>query len=70
MLILVLENGHYQIKKIISGAPWDVEERSPLSKPGIDIKEGDYILAVNGLTIDPTKPFSSSLQGLGKQLYN
>ena len=61
-----LENGHYQIKKIISGAPWDVEERSPLAKPGIDLKEGDYILAVNGLLVDPTKPFSSSFQGLAE----
>ncbi|GGK10263.1 tricorn protease [Yeosuana aromativorans] len=60
-----LVNGHYQIKKIISGAPWDVEERSPLSKPGIDLKEGDYILEVNGVIVDTTKPFSSSLQGLG-----
>ncbi|MGZ0015123.1 S41 family peptidase [Yeosuana sp. AK3] len=59
-----LENGQYQIKKIISGAPWDIEERSSLSKPGIDIKEGDFILAVNGLLIDPTKPFSSAFQGL------
>lgn len=60
-----LVNGHYQIKKIISGAPWDVEERSPLSKPGIDIKKGDYILEINGVIVDTTKPFSSSLQGLG-----
>lgn len=60
-----LENSYYQIKKIISGAPWDTEVHSPLSKPGVSINEGDYILAVNGLPTDTTKPFSSSLQGLG-----
>ena len=59
-----LENGQYRIKKIITGAAWDVEVRSPLSKPGMGIKEGDYILAVNGATIDVTLPISAALQGL------
>lgn len=59
-----LENGQYRIKKIISGAPWDAEVRSPLSKPGIDINEGDYILAVNGVPLDTTKPLSAAFQGL------
>ncbi|RKN79733.1 S41 family peptidase [Ulvibacterium marinum] len=59
-----LENGEYRIKKIISGAPWDAEVRSPLSKPGIDINEGDYILAVNGVPLDTTKPLSAAFQGL------
>ena len=61
---MVIENGQYKIEKIISGAAWDVEVRSPLAKPGITIKEGDYILAVNGLPIDTTKPISAALQGL------
>ena len=59
-----LENGQFRIKKIISGAPWDVEERSPLVKPGLTVKEGDYILAVNGLPIETTKPISAAFQGL------
>lgn len=59
-----LENGIYRIKKIINGAPWDAEEKSPLLKPGISVKEGDYILSVNGLSIDVTKPISAAFQGL------
>ncbi len=62
-----LENGYYRIKKIISGAPWDVEVRSPLAKPGITVKEGDYILAVNELPIDITKPISAAFQGLADE---
>ncbi len=42
-----IADGAYRIKKIISGAPWD-SLRSPLNDPGIKVKEGDYILAVNG----------------------
>jgi tricorn protease len=54
----------FQISTIITGAIWDAEVRSPLAKPGIQIKEGDYILAVNGTPIDVTKPISAALQGL------
>ena len=61
---VILENGQYRIKKIISGAAWDVEVRSPLAKPGVTVAEGDYLLAVNGQPIDPTKPISAAFQGL------
>jgi tricorn protease len=43
-----LADGAYRIKKIIRGAPWDSEVRSPLQMPGLKVNEGDYILAVNG----------------------
>ncbi|RAI85025.1 S41 family peptidase [Algoriphagus yeomjeoni] len=59
-----LENGAYKIEKIIQGAPWDVEVRSPLLKPGLEVKEGDYLLAINGQPIDPTKSIYAALQGL------
>jgi tricorn protease len=59
-----VNNGAYQITKIVSGAEWDAEVRSPLTKPGIDIKEGDYILAINGTLLDIQKPISAALQGL------
>ena len=55
------ENGRYQIGKIIRGADWDAEARSPLAQPGIDVKEGEFILAVNGVELttatEPTAPF-------------
>jgi tricorn protease len=41
-------SGIYRIKKIYSGENWDPELRSPLTEPGINVKEGDYLLAVNG----------------------
>ena len=59
-----LENGAYRIKKIIDGAPWDAEVRSPFSQPGVDVKEGDYILAVNGVPLDTSKDPWASFQGL------
>jgi tricorn protease len=59
-----LENGAYRIKKIIRGAPWDAEDRSPLAQPGIDVKEGDYLLAVNGLALDTGEEPYAAFQGL------
>ncbi|MEB2785904.1 S41 family peptidase [Algoriphagus persicinus] len=59
-----LENGAYKVERIIQGAPWDVEVRSPLLKSGVDIKEGDYILAINGQAIDTSKSIYAALQGL------
>ena len=59
-----LENGAYRIKKIIDDAPWDAEVRSPLRSPGIEVKEGDYLLAVNGLPLDIAQEPYAAFQGL------
>ncbi len=57
-----LENGAYRISRIIRGAPWDAESRSPLAEPGVEVGEGDYVLAVNGTpmdtSMDPYAPFA------------
>ncbi|MDP4213000.1 MAG: PDZ domain-containing protein [Bacteroidota bacterium] len=45
------DGNFYKIKRIIRGASWDAEVRSSLEQPGIRIKEGDYILAVNGVPL-------------------
>ncbi|RPG30445.1 MAG: protease [Muricauda sp. TMED12] len=47
-------DGHYQIKKIYTGEQWNPDLRSPLAMPGLDVKEGDYLMVVNGtpLTAD------------------
>lgn len=45
------DGGYYKVGRIIRGASWDAEVRSPLDKPGVGVKEGMYILAVNGLPI-------------------
>jgi C-terminal processing protease CtpA/Prc len=45
----------YRIKKIYQGAPWDSDARGPLSQPGVDVKEGDFLLAVNGIPMDTTQ---------------
>ena len=36
---------YYRVEKIMRGAAWDAEVRSPLDAPGVGIVEGDFILA-------------------------
>jgi tricorn protease len=62
-----LDSGAYRIKRIMEGGPWDVDGRGPLSQPGVDVKEGDYLLAVNGVPVDPAKDPWASFQGLQGQ---
>src|ERR1022692_4745730 len=35
-------SGMYRIKKIFSGENWDAHTRSPLTEPGVNVKEGEY----------------------------
>jgi tricorn protease len=59
-----LKDGTYQIKKILKGASWDIEAKSPLDMPGLEAQEGDYLLAVNGIPVDATKEPYFAFQGL------
>ncbi len=46
-----ISNNRYQIKKIYGGLNWNPNLKSPLTEPGVNVKSGDYILAVNGNNI-------------------
>jgi tricorn protease len=59
-----LDNGTYRIARIVRGGPWDAA-RSPLDEPGLEVGEGDYVLAVNGIPLDVTKDPWASFEGLG-----
>jgi len=43
-----VENGRYRIAKILGGQNWTPGLASPLTMPGVSVKEGEYLLAVNG----------------------
>jgi tricorn protease len=59
-----LENGAYRIKKILRGAAWDAEAKAPLAQPGLKVKEGDYLLAVNHVPLDTKKDPWAGFQDL------
>ncbi|MBO9661955.1 S41 family peptidase [Dokdonella sp.] len=41
-------SGQYRIAKILEGQNDEERYRSPLTELGIDVKEGDYVVAING----------------------
>lgn len=49
-----IDKNRYQIKKIYGGLNWNPNLRSPLTEPGVNAKEGDYIVAVNGKNVTAT----------------
>jgi tricorn protease len=55
-------SGYFRIARILPGENWHEEFRSPLTEPGVDVKEGDLILAVDGQTTRGVDNFYRLLQ--------
>lgn len=50
----------YKITKIYEGQNWDENTRSPLTEPGIDVNEGDFIVEIDGVEIEgSTTPYAA-----------
>jgi tricorn protease len=58
-------NNAWRIKRIVRGGPWDADARSPLDEPGVNAKDGEYVLAVNGVPMNTQADPWSNFQGLG-----
>jgi tricorn protease len=58
---LVADSGRYRIAKVYTGESWNPTLRAPLAAPGVDVKAGEYIIAVNGRELtaadNPYAPF-------------
>lgn len=60
---------YYRITKILKGQNWDKSLRSPLTDIGVDAKEGDYIIAIDGKPTNGMKDMYEALVGkAGKQV--
>ncbi len=57
-----LSNNMYKIRRILRPAVWDVL-RSPFDRPGVGVTAGEFILAVNGIDLDPSKDPYASFDG-------
>jgi tricorn protease len=43
-----VENGRYRFARVYNGENWNPQLRAPLTQPGVNVKTGEYLLAVNG----------------------
>ena len=65
---LTVENGRYRLQRIYGGENWNPELRAPLSAPGIQVSEGDYLLEVNGRPlVPPANPYRALEGTAGRQ---
>ena len=58
------ESGHYVFAKIYPGDNTRLAYRSPLTEPGIGVKEGDALLAINGAELHPPETPYSAMVGI------
>jgi tricorn protease len=49
-----IENGRYRFSHIYDGENWNPQLRAPLTQPGVNVAEGEYLLAVNGREVRGT----------------
>jgi tricorn protease len=62
-------SGFYRFKKIYHGENWSGSLSSPLTEPGVSVKEGDYLLAVNGRPLRvPQNPYEFFVDTAGQNV--
>jgi tricorn protease len=55
-----VSDGRYRFKKVYGGLNWNPALRAPLTEPGLNVKAGEYLLAVEGRPlVAPTNLYSA-----------
>lgn len=62
-----IEHGHYRIARIYTGGEWNPQIYAPLAQPGLKVKAGDYLLAVNGNPLDGSESVYEAFQNLASR---
>ncbi len=64
-----IADGRYRFKKVYGGLNWTPDLRAPLTAPGVDVKAGEYLLAVRGVDLKPpTEVYSLFENTAGKSV--
>ncbi len=66
---LAIQDDRFRLDTIFNGESWNPNLMAPLSGPGLDVKEGDFLLAVDGVDLSSDmNPFSLFENKAGKQV--
>ena len=66
---LEASKGYYKITKIYNGERWNPSADAPLAKPGLNVNEGDYIVAINGIELTSNlNPYELLEQTAGREI--
>ncbi len=60
---LAVNNGRYQFTRIYDAESWNPDLRAPLAAPGIDVRTGEYLLAIDGVELRGTDNVHRLLDG-------
>jgi tricorn protease len=59
-----IDNGRYRFARVYNGENWNPQLRAPLTAPGVNVNEGEYLLAVNGREVRESDNVDSFFEGL------
>ncbi len=63
------ENGMYRFARIFTDRDWNGGTPLPLNQPGSEVKQDEYLLAVNGIALKaPVNPYSLLVDTAGKEV--
>lgn len=60
-------NGRYRFQRVLSGENWNPNLRAPLTGPGVNVEEGDYLLAVDGVDVQIDREPYAYFEGLANK---
>ena len=64
-----IDHDRYKFAHIVNGGNWNPKLESPLTQPGVNVHEGEYLLAVNGTPLHAGDNVYAAFEGLaGKQV--
>jgi tricorn protease len=58
-----IDKGRYRFARVIRGENWNPQYRAPLTQPGVNVRAGEYLLAVNGRDVRPPENLYSFFEG-------
>ena len=61
-------NGRYRFAKVYGGLNWNGQLRAPLTEPGVNVREGDYLIAVRGQDVRPPSNLFSFFENTADKL--
>jgi tricorn protease len=62
-----VENGRYKFAKVLNGENWNPELRAPLTAPGVNVKAGEFLLAVDGKEVKASEEIYSYFEATAEK---
>ena len=62
-----VDSGRYRFARVYNGENWNPQLRAPLTQPGVNVKAGEYLIAVNGRDATPRENVHSLFEGLANR---